>query len=375
MKIKLGILLISLYALIRPSFGQSGTSNQTKKVAILEVANMDGSATQGDCMMIQRHLITAVRNSGYQGYERTAADIAQILGEHNFQRTGMVSDAQIKRIGEMEPGQYVLASAVARMSNGKLAISAKMLDVETAEVSRNAVVQTTMEDLEKGCLGLVGKLFGKGGTYGNSGGTAYGAQTSGSNYTETAFGTNMQMVWVEGCTSKQLDGYYIGKFEVTQGQWAKVMGSNPSSLKKGDNYPVENVSWEDTTAFCEELSRRTGKKYCLPTREQWRYAERDGNRNSDSKYSGSSSVDVVAWYDGNSGGSTHPVGTKRDNLLGIYDMNGNVSEWCRDYESGSKYRSYFGGDWTKSAGLCTLGFDSPFYDRSSHVGFRVVCEP
>ena len=375
MKTKLGILLICLCTLIRPSFGQlSGNTNQTKKVAILEVTNPDSDLKSGDLIMIQATLTNAVTGMpGYKGYERT--DIGQILGEHNFQRTGMVSDAQIKRIGEMESAQYVLASVAARMSNGNLAITAKMLDVETAEVSQNAVVQTTMEDLEKGCLELVGKLFSKSGTYGNSGGIGYGVQVSGADYTEMVFGINMQMVWVEGCTSKQLDGYYIGKFEVTQGQWAKVMGTNPASFKKGDNYPVENVSWEDATAFCEELSRRTGKKYCLPTRDQWRYAERDGNRNSDSKYSGSSSVDVVAWYDGNSGGSTHPVGTKRDNLLGIYDMNGNVSEWCRDYESGSKYRPYFGGDWTKSAGLCTLGFDSPFYDRSSNIGFRVVCEP
>lgn len=178
MKTKLGILLICLCALIRPSCGQvSGNSNSTKKVAILEVTNPDGDMKNGDLLMILGTLTNAVTGMpGYKGYERT--DIGQILGEHNFQRTGMVSDAQIKRIGEMESAQYVLASVAARMSNGKLAITAKMLDVETAEVSQNAVVQTTMEDLEKGCLELVGKLFSKG-TYGN--GVGYGVQTSGSN--------------------------------------------------------------------------------------------------------------------------------------------------------------------------------------------------
>lgn len=361
MKAKLGILLMCLWGLICPLFGQTRGNYTQKKVAILEVANIDGDLKNGDLLMILGTLTTAVTNMPeYKGYERT--DIARILGEQDFQRTGMVNDTQIKRIGEMESCSYVLASAAARMTNGKLAITAKFLDVETAEVSQNATVQTTMTDLEKGCLELVRKLFGQGGT-------GYGERVSGSNYTETAFGINMQMVWVEGgsflmgCTSEQgsdceenenpvrrvsLDGYYIGKFEVTQGQWEKVMGLSIYQQKNrqeeeglfgvGADYPMYYVSWEEATAFCEELSRRTGKKYRLPTEAQWEYAARDGNRNGGTKYSGSSSLDAVAWYAGNSGYTAHPVGMKRSNLLGIHDMSGNVWEWCRDWYS-STYNS------------------------------------
>lgn len=177
---------------------------------------------------------------------------------------------------------------------------------------------------------------------------------------EMALGINMKMVYVSGgsftmgATPEQgsdayddekpahqvsLSGYYIGAYEVTQGQWEKVMGSNPSSFKKGDNYPVENVSWEDAQAFCRELIRRTSKRYVLPTEAQWEYAARGGNRNERAKYSGSDVVDVVAWYDGNSGSSTHPVGTKRSNALGLYDMSGNVREWCADWFDSSYYSS------------------------------------
>ena len=259
-------------------------------------------------------------------------------------------------------------------------------------------------------------------------------QVASKNYEETAFGVNMQMVYVAGgafmmgCTSEQppcgedvknaylviMDGYYIGKFEVTQGQWEKVMGTSIyqqrdkaySSWKismslygVGSDYPMYYVSWEDATAFCEELSRKTGKKYRLPTEEQWEYAARDGNRNGGSKYSGSSSADMVAWSGENSGGHAHPVGTKRSNLLGIHDMSGNVSEWCRDWfvlqdgdgdpatasywldriasQLGYVYRAVRGGgcwDTWKLGGVSARGALVPDF-RDFRVGFRVVCEP
>ena len=126
----------------------------------------------------------------------------------------------------------------------------------------------------------------------------------------------------------------MGRTEVTQGQWEKIMGSNPSHFKKGTNYPVEQVSWNDIQEFILKLSNQSGKSYRLPTEAEWEYAARSGGK--EEKYAGGSNLDAVAWYDGNSGNSTHPVAQKRPNGLGIYDMSGNVWEWCQDWY-GEKY--------------------------------------
>lgn len=123
--------------------------------------------------------------------------------------------------------------------------------------------------------------------------------------------------------------YYIGKYEVTQALWQVVMGNNPSDFK-GDNFPVEKVSWNDCQAFITKLNGMTGRKFRLPTEAEWENAARGGRKSQAYQYCGSNNISDVAWYWDNNTGMTHPVGGKLPNELGIYDMSGNVLEWCQD---------------------------------------------
>lgn len=135
-----------------------------------------------------------------------------------------------------------------------------------------------------------------------------------------------------------LSDYYIGETEVTQTLWKAVMGSNPS-YNKGDNLPVENFSWNDCQEFISKLNAMTGATFCLTTEAEWEFAARGGNKSQGYKYSGSDDVDAVAWYQINSKMKTHDVKTKQANELGIYDMSGNVEEWCSDWYNKKYYGS------------------------------------
>ena len=229
--------------------------------------------------------------------------------------------------------------------------------------------------------------------------------------TFTVNGVTFELLYVKGgtftmgCTPEQngdcnndekpthsvtLDDYYIGKFEVTQDLWTAVMGKNPSN-KKGDNLPVENVSWNDAQDFIRQLNQMTGEHFSLPTEAQWEYAARGGSKSKGYKFSGGNILGNVAWYADNSASTPHQVGTKDPNELGLYDMSGNVWEWCYDlygnYSSESQnnptgptsgsVRVLRGGSWSYFAGLARVSYrlyGQPG-SRFSGRGFRLVLVP
>ena len=256
------------------------------------------------------------------------------------------------------------------------------------------------------------RLLAKGGGNNGGGGTTPGT----GNQTFTVDNVSFTMVYVEGgtftmgATSEQgddaydsekpahsvtLSSYYIGQTEVTQELWEAVMGSNPSNFK-GAKRPVEQVSWNDCQEFIRKLNQKTGKNFRLPTEAEWEYAARGGSRSQHYKYSGGNTIGDVAWYTVNcydkgsssSDYGTHDVASKRANELGLYDMSGNVYEWCSDwygdYSSSSQTnpqgpasgssRVYRGGSWFNSARYCRVSHRDRWSpdDRITFLGLRLA---
>ena len=180
--------------------------------------------------------------------------------------------------------------------------------------------------------------------------------------------------------------FRIGATEVTQAQWQAVMGRRRGRFE-GDDLPVEDISWKETVAFCEKLSKTEGKTYRLPTEAEWEYACRAG---TDGRFAGDR-LEELAWFDDNSDARTHPVATKKPNAGGLYDVHGNVAEWCADYyapayPSGDvvdpagpaegKSRVVRGGSWASLARGCRCASrgNMPSAYQMRTIGFRVVME-
>lgn len=408
---------------------QAQNQNQKLKLAVYATGNVDDLFKN----IAQNNASTELVGSGrYQMIERSTEFLSMIAKEHDYTRTGSVDDNQIAELGKQYGAQCICVVDITHIET-YLYVAVRMVDVVSGTAHRagdseNASYASPV-DLRKCVTEAVKKMEGI--SNGTTVTSSYNSGNSNSsyfygggrqNYTESAFGINMKMVYVEGgsynmgCTSEQggscdsdeqtvryvtVSDFYIGQFEITQAQWQAVMGTSvyqqqskaggSSTYGTGNDYPMYYVSWEEAKEFCRRLSQQTGKTYRLPTEAEWEYAARGGNKTQNNKYAGGFSLDYVGWYDGNSGSKTHAVGTKDANELGIYDMSGNVWEWCEDWYG--DYRSYDtdnpkgpssgsrrvlrGGSWNGYASCCRVsnrGSYSPG-SRCNNYGFRVVCLP
>lgn len=186
------------------------------------------------------------------------------------------------------------------------------------------------------------------------------------------------------------EAFYLGIYEVTQAQWFAVMGNSPSFFT-GDSLPVERVSWQDVQAFIAQLNEiEGGSRYRLPSEAEWEYAAKGGQASKSFTFAGSDSINNVAWYNANSSGITHKVGLKQPNELGIYDMSGNVWEWCQDWFDAEYYEQapnrnpegpssaiskvIRGGSWGSSSDICrtTNRGSIEIESRFSGIGFRLL---
>ncbi len=423
MKKYLLVLVVALMTIAMPCQAQ----NQKLKLAVYATGDVDAKLKS----LAQNNASTELVNCGrYQMIERSDAFLKFVSEEQNYQRSGAVDEGQIAELGKQYGAQCVCVVDITHIDK-YLYVATRMIDVVSATSQRAGDAENTNymspADLRKCVIEAVKKMERKSsGTTisssynsGNGGGNySYG---SGQNYTENAFGINMKMVYVEGgsynmgCTGEQggdcyddetvryvtVSDFYIGQFEITQAQWQAVMGTSVyqqqseagghSTYGTGNDYPMYYVSWEEAKEFCRRISQQTGKTYRLPTEAEWEYAARGGKKTQNSKYAGGFSLDYVGWYDGNSGSKIHAVGTKAANELGLYDMSGNVYEWCEDWHG--DYRSYDtdnpkgassgsnrvlrGGSWDDLAERCRVSYrdyGSPG-DRFYYGGFRVVCLP
>lgn len=414
-------LLYLVFAVCFLQVGFAQAQNQKLKLAVYATGNVDNLLKN----VAQNNASTELVNSGrYQMIERSSEFLKIVSTEQDYQRSGEVDDGQIAELGKQYGANCVCVVDITRLDS-YLYVATRMIDVSAATSQRAGDAEntnySTPADLRKCVTAAVKKMEGM--NTGNANGNySYGNSSSRQNYTENAFGLNMKMVYVQGgsynmgCTGEQggdcydnektvryvtVSDFYIGQFEVTQAQWQAVMGTSVyqqqskaggnSTYGTGNDYPMYYVSWEEAKEFCRRLSQQTGKTYRLPTEAEWEYAARGGNKTQNSKYAGGFSLDYVGWYTSNSGNRTHAVGTKSANELGIYDMSGNVWEWCEDWYG--DYRSYDtdnpkgatsgssrvlrGGSWSHNATNCRVssrGYDSPG-DRDCSLGLRVVCLP
>ena len=398
--------------------------NDQLRIAIFDPASSGAAIDEGTAIAVRELISSVFVNMGkYTIVERSLLE--KVMSEQAFSNSGAVDDSQASEIGRLAGANKIVLSVVTQAENSNV-LSIKLVDVNTATVeqqkTRVIAANRILEFVEPLTLDMLGETA----VYPSATSQPPGQINTAQQPSAVRNGGNVgshpsepEMVFVQGGTfamgspksergrskdetqhSVTLNDFYIGKYEVTQALWREVMGTTVSQQRdshsfrilpitgEGDNYPMYYVSWDEAQEFIRRLNAATGKTYRLPTEAEWEFAARGGTKSQGYTYSGSNELGNVAWYMDNSENSTHPVGTKSSNELGIYDMCGNVMEWCSDWfgsynsytqtnpqgPSAGKYRVYRGGSWAEPTRIMRIPYrlgSQPSYGIPT-VGFRLA---
>lgn len=410
---------LCLILLLSVSLLQAQNGNERYNLAVYAMGLQEGKPIETSIKVIaQNTAITHLTGKGnYRLIERSTEFLKAIDKEMATQLSGNVADNQIAVLGEDFGAQKVCVVSIV-IENGYMYVASRIVDVSTktsfesgqADEPNYRGVSQVRPTVEKAISQLLGTP--------NTTTSPIRSPVPGTDKHFTVNGVTFKMVFVKGgglylgCTSGSgscssdeipshyvtLSDYYVGETEVTQALWKAVMGynNNPSNWQ-GDRLPVEMVSWTDCNEFVSRVNSLLaeqlpqGYRFALPSEAQWEYAARGGQKSSGSLYAGSNNVNFVAWYSDNSGSRTHEVKLKAPNELGLYDMSGNVWEWCEDWYSSSwysdnvnwtdpvnafagSYRVLRGGSWSYNASRCRVSnrYNDTAGSRNSYGGFRLA---